>query len=101
MPEVSVPPGRPMLSAKAIKLRARLEDSEKPFLPAHNVTVVVARPGEETLACGATLSRLRGARILTVTDGVSHAVNARKLPFSAASRWHELSRALTLAGLKY
>ncbi len=62
MPEVDARPRRPMLAPQAIKLLARLEDSEKPFIPAHNVTVVVARPGEETLACGATLSRLRGAK---------------------------------------
>jgi LmbE family N-acetylglucosaminyl deacetylase len=63
------------------------------------VAIVVARPGDETLACGATLARLKGARLIVVTDGVGARTQTRGFHARAASRWRELEAALALAGL--
>ena len=53
------------------KFLARLSDTSVFTIPAYHVTVVVAHPDEETIACGGTLERLKGAHVVVVTDGVT------------------------------
>src|SRR3954454_92623 len=86
------------------KFLSRLCDKSISSIPAYNVAVVVARPHDETIACGATLRRLKGACVVVVTDGVVRGPNdgaAYSLPASHTpeiTRWRELVAALELAG---
>jgi LmbE family N-acetylglucosaminyl deacetylase len=100
MPELDAPGLRPRSAPQAMKFLARLADGERPLVPAYGVAIVVVRPGDETLVCGATLSRLKGARLIVVTDGASARLQARGFQARAASRWRELEAALALAGLR-
>jgi LmbE family N-acetylglucosaminyl deacetylase len=90
-------------SATFQKFLARLSDTSIFTIPAYHVAVVVAHPDDETIACGATLERLKGARVVVVTDGVTRRAGERAYSFPAAqtpeiARWRELVAALELAG---
>src|SRR5215467_12599104 len=94
MPELDWPRLRPKCAPQAMRFLARLADGERPMIPAQGVAVVVARPGN------ATLARLKGVRLIVVTDGVVARPQARGSHVRAASRWRELEAALALAGVK-
>src|SRR3954462_15087824 len=51
MPDLETLPIRKAEDRLASKFLARLADPAKATVPAHNVTLVVTRPGDETLAC--------------------------------------------------
>jgi LmbE family N-acetylglucosaminyl deacetylase len=87
------------------KFLARLTDEARPSIAAYNVAVVVAHPDDETIACGATLKRLRGAHVVVITDGVPRDSRDRNQQTAAVqsrvtARWRELLAALELAGHK-
>ena len=85
-------------------LLAQLLSPDRPLLPFKTV-VIVAHPGDETLACGALLPRLPDICILHVTDGTPHTVAAaRQHGFPhwaeyARVRRKELERAAAVGGL--
>lgn len=85
-------------------LLARIASSERPIIALKTI-VIVAHPGDETLACGALLPRLRDVRVLHVTDGAPRdSVDARRSGFThwadyARARRAEVERATALAGL--
>src|SRR5262249_43596312 len=100
IPELEAVPRRPTYAPQAMKFLTRLAEGDRSLVPAHGVAIVVARPGDETLACGATLVRLKGVRLIVVTDGVVASPQPGHLHARAALRWRELGAALALAGLK-
>jgi LmbE family N-acetylglucosaminyl deacetylase len=79
---------------------AAFADPRRPVLDGARVAVVVAHPDDETIGCGALLSRLPGALLVHVTDGAPRDfVDARRLGFAsveayAAARRRELEAAL-------
>lgn len=90
--------------ARTEGLLAQLMAPERPLLPFKTV-VIVAHPGDETLACGALLPRLPDISIVHVTDGAPHTVTAaREHGFHhwadyARVRRKELERAVAVCGL--
>jgi LmbE family N-acetylglucosaminyl deacetylase len=94
----------PTSSSTLDKFLSRLCDKSILTIPAYHVAVVVAHPHDETIACGATLKRLKGAHVVVVTDGVVRGPNenaAYSFPASRTPemvRWRELIAALELAG---
>jgi LmbE family N-acetylglucosaminyl deacetylase len=85
-------------------LLAQLMAPDRPILPLKTV-VIVAHPGDETLACGALLPRLPDICIVHVTDGAPHTVTAaREHGFHhwadyARVRRKELERATAAGGI--
>jgi LmbE family N-acetylglucosaminyl deacetylase len=85
------------------KFLDRFSDRSVLTVPAYHVTLVVAHPDDETIACGATLKRLKGAHVVVVTDGVMRRANesaAHSFPAAGSpeiARWRELIAALALA----
>ncbi|MEJ1159866.1 PIG-L deacetylase family protein [Prosthecomicrobium sp. N25] len=77
----------------------------RPPIDAGQVMVVVAHPDDETLGAGALLPRLRGVRLVHVTDGAPLSMtDATAAGFStredyAAARLAELRAAMDLAGV--
>src|SRR3954471_13940463 len=69
------------------------------------VAVILAHPDDETLGCGALLSRLPNVTIVHVTDGAPrNGADAARHGFPspyeyAAARWCELAAAVGLAGI--
>jgi LmbE family N-acetylglucosaminyl deacetylase len=99
---------QPFSSAAFEKFLGRLSDRSALTIPAYHVAVVVAHPHDATI-CGATLARLKGARIVAVTSGVGRGSESESesesaiysLPASRTpqvARWHELIAAAGLAG---
>jgi N-acetylglucosamine malate deacetylase 2 len=82
-----------------------LANVEAELVDASRVAVVVAHPDDETIGCGALLTRLRNVNIVVVTDGApKEAANARRAGFAAAGdyargRALELRSALDIAGV--
>jgi len=92
----------PFLSAAFEKFLGRLSDRSALTIPAYHVAVVLAHPDDVTI-CGATLTRLKGAQIVVVTNGVRRGTEsaAYSLPASRtpqAAHWRELIAAADLAG---
>jgi len=84
-------------------LRA-ITDPARPRFPGRTI-LVFAHPDDETLACGALLSRLDGLLIIHATDGAPrNGDDARRRGFDtpadyAAARRRELAAAVALAGV--
>ena len=80
-------------------------DESRPIIPASDVAVVVAHPDDETVGCGALISRLLEVSVVVVTNGApDDGVDARAHGFSdekayAAVRSGELDHALQIAGV--
>lgn len=74
-------------------------------IEARDVAIVVAHPDDETIGCGATLSRLADAALMLVTDGSPLAgADAQRAGFLSpadyrAARAQELRAALAIAGV--
>lgn len=96
---------REINAARNDGLLAQLMAPERPLVPFKTV-VIVAHPGDETLACGALLPRLPDICIVHVTDGAPHTVTAaREHGFHhwadyARVRRKELERAAAAGGLR-
>ncbi|HTI88704.1 MAG TPA: PIG-L family deacetylase [Alphaproteobacteria bacterium] len=84
---------------------ARLADPLRPSLDFGGISVVVAHPDDETIGCGAQLSRFAAATVVVVTDGApvdlaDARANGCVTPADYARlRDTELREALSLAGI--
>jgi LmbE family N-acetylglucosaminyl deacetylase len=82
-----------------------LADPDRPAIDASTILLIVAHPDDETIACGGIMHRLRGVRILVVTDGApADLAEARRAGFSgqqdyADARRTELLEAAALGGV--
>jgi N-acetylglucosamine malate deacetylase 2 len=87
-------------------LRSLAETLSPAKIDAHEVAIVIAHPDDETIGCGASLSRLAGASIILVTDGAPrNGVDAVRAGFASsveygAARSRELRAALAAAGVE-
>lgn len=89
---------------KAETFLARIAGDD--FADAGRVAVIVAHPDDETLGCGALLSRLRKVDIIVATDGAPRDLHdAKNYGFAdaasyARARRAELALALAIAGVE-
>jgi LmbE family N-acetylglucosaminyl deacetylase len=68
-----------------------LADAEQRKIDAADIAVVLAHPDDETIACGAQLSRLEGVHVIIVTDGAPrHLKDARVHGCNTVSEYREL-----------
>jgi len=86
---------------------AQLSAETRAAFDASRIAIVVAHPDDETIGCGATLARMRGVRIIVLTDGAPRDLkDARRCGFSTAAdyanaRLDELNAALRVAGIPH
>src|SRR5690242_12277558 len=89
---------------RAATILAAFADAEQVAIAAKDLAVVVAHPDDETIGCGVLLARLRGARLILVSDGAPrNLVDARAHGFATRARYAqarlaELHQALAMAG---
>jgi LmbE family N-acetylglucosaminyl deacetylase len=94
----------PEPGSKALHALAQLADSRRPEIDASRMAAVLAHPDDETLGLGAQLRRMRGLRLVLVTDGAPrNLADARAHGFEdaaayAAARRGELQAALREGG---
>ncbi|HEY4114770.1 MAG TPA: PIG-L family deacetylase [Rhizomicrobium sp.] len=97
-----------MTIARTPRLTAFLEtlrDGKHDAVSASDVAIVVAHPDDETICCGALISRLRGVLIVVVTDGAPrNLIDAQALGFAsvqdyAEARTSELLSVMQLGGI--
>ncbi len=71
----------------------------------HRTAVAIAHPDDETIGCGALLTRLRNVKVVLITDGAPrNGADAHQLGFSSLSAYRdartgELRSALAIAGV--
>ncbi|MFC7396135.1 PIG-L deacetylase family protein [Chelatococcus sp. GCM10030263] len=96
--------GRSGMSGEPGFLAAIAHMTRQP-LDGRHVAIVVAHPDDETLGCGALLARLKGVRVVVVTDGAPrNLADAGRYGFPdarayAQARKAELLAALAMAGV--
>jgi LmbE family N-acetylglucosaminyl deacetylase len=86
-------------------LLPQVADVSRSAINASDVAIVVAHPDDETIGCGALLSRLENVSVVVVTDGAPrNGADACRAGFASAlaygkARTQELRTALALAGI--
>ena len=94
----------PTGSSPGLHTLARLAEAARPEVDASRVVAVFAHPDDETIAAGAQLHRLKGLRLVVVTDGAPRDLrDAQAHGFEdatsyAAARREELAAALAAGG---
>jgi LmbE family N-acetylglucosaminyl deacetylase len=97
--------GSDFCSAELADFFTQLRDPAHGPIETPRIAVIVAHPDDETIGCGATLSRLRQPHVIVSTDGAPRDLgDARACGFETAqaygqARRDELKEALALAGV--
>src|SRR3954471_738190 len=100
-----MPAGKDHRSPALQTFFAQVPDPSRPAIDASRIAIVTAHPDDETVGCGALLSRLHGVALIVVTDGAPrNLTDAHSHGFADAAdygeaRRHELFAALSLAGV--
>ncbi|HEY6577812.1 MAG TPA: PIG-L deacetylase family protein [Rhizomicrobium sp.] len=93
------------MSASPREFLEAIRDEGRPAIDGSKVAVAVAHPDDETIGCGALLSRLAGVSVVVVTDGApADGADARAHGFAdresyAWRRAAELDQAMQIAGV--
>ncbi|GGH32621.1 hypothetical protein GCM10007036_44650 [Alsobacter metallidurans] len=91
----------PRHSTPALHALAQLAEPSRPRLDASRMVAVFAHPDDETLALGAQLCRLKGLRIVIVTDGAPRDLaDAGRHGFADAAAYAQARREELAAALR-